>query len=130
MPLNPLLPPPLPPLPRPLLPRCKFAARRFLTSPACVVVNAGLFTHPKGASTANYSRTHGLEDESCMRAGDCMPMTSDGLGWPWMALGLHSGYSLMALGLHSGYSLMALGLHSGYSLMALGLCTDGPLIAL
>ena len=44
-----------------------------------VVVNAGLFTHPKGASTANYSRTQGLEDESCMRAGDCMLMTSDGL---------------------------------------------------
>ena len=79
MPAN-LLSPLLSPLFLPLIPRCKFAARRFLASPACVVVNAGLFTHPKGASTANYSRTQGLEDESCMRAGDCMLMTSDGLG--------------------------------------------------
>jgi len=47
---------------------CKFAARRFLDSPSCVVVNAGHFSHPKGNSTANYSRGSALEDESCMRA--------------------------------------------------------------
>lgn len=48
---------------------CKYVQQQFGSERACVVVNAGAFSHPDGSMTAHFSRRSGLEASDCVDFG-------------------------------------------------------------